>query len=409
MKAEIISVGTEILLGQITDTNANYLASSLPELGLDLYFITIVGDNLGRLSATVRKAHQRSDIVLMTGGLGPTEDDVTREAIADALGEETYIDEATVEHLRQRFRSRGISFPERNIKQAMLIPSARAIPNPRGTAPGWWVEKDGKIIIAMPGPPFEMERMWQEDVKVQLAQRFGGAVIVSRTLKTFGMGEGHVDELISPYLKSTNPTIGVYAKADGVHLRLTAKAATREEAQAMIEPLEANVRSVLGEIIWGVDDETLEGVVGELLQARGLTVATMESCSGGLLADAITNAPGASLYFKAGFTAYVPETKIALGVSPELIDRHGVVSTEVAADMARAARETARADIGVGVTGVAGPDPLEDKPPGTVHVAVHDGVSPHLYSFSFYQGRQITKRRAVVAALSLLRRVLVAQ
>jgi len=407
VKAEIISVGTEILLGQITDTNSQHIAAGLPALGLDLYFIATVGDNLGRLSEAVKAAYERSDIVIMTGGLGPTEDDVTREAISAAVGEEVYTNEEEAERLRQRFLSRGLTFPESNLKQAWLIPSARAILNPRGTAPGWWVEKDGKLIIAMPGPPFEMERMWKEEVSPELGRRFGSSVILSRTLKTAGMGEGQVDQALGPFLKSTNPSIGVYAKADGVHLRLTAKAPTEAEARSLIEPLEAGVRlGVLGEIIWGADDDTLEGVVMELLAQKGLTLAVMESCSGGTLADALTNIPGASAHFKAGYVAYLPETKIKLGVRPELIEEFGVVSSEVAQDMARAAREAAGADVGAGITGVAGPDPLEEKPPGTVHIAVDDRGTPHTLSYSFYQSRVMTKRRAAVSALALLRRVL---
>jgi len=410
VKAEIISVGTEILLGEILDTNARYLASRLPALGLDLYFISQVGDNLQRLSETIERALGRSDAVLMTGGLGPTEDDVTREAIADALGEETFVDADAERRLRAFFAARGATFPERNVKQATLIPSATAIPNPRGTAPGWWVEKSDQIVVAMPGPPAEMERMWEVEVAPKLAalaRQTGGGVILSRTLKTIGVGEGHVDEMVSPLLKSANPTIGVYAKPDGVHLRLTAKAETPEAAGALIEPMEAEARRILGDAVWGADDDTLEAALGRLLQERGLTLATMESCTGGLLASTITDVAGSSRYFKGGYVAYTAEMKVALGVNAHLIEQHGVVSAEVAADMARAAREAAGADYGVAVTGVAGPDELEGKPPGTMHIAVHDpDGSGQAISYTFYQGRLATKRRAVTTALALLRRAL---
>ena len=228
MKAEIVSVGTEILLGEILDTNAQYLAVRLPPMGIDVYYVSTAGDNLQRLADTIGRAHKRSDLVLITGGLGPTEDDLTREAIALSLDEEMYVDREMEERLRSFFAARGFTFPERNVKQAMLIPSARAIPNPRGTAPGWWVEKDGRIIVAMPGPPPELERMWEVEVAPRLAQLGTGEVIVSRTLKTIGIGEGHLDETLGELLKSQNPTIGVYAKPDGVHVRLTAKAATPE-------------------------------------------------------------------------------------------------------------------------------------------------------------------------------------
>lgn len=402
MRAELISVGTEILLGEILDTNSQYIASRLPALGIDLYYMSVVGDNLERLKEVIGRAFGRSDLVITTGGLGPTDDDLTREAIAAVVGEEPYIDPSLEEHLRRFFAARGVSFPERNLKQAWLIPSARAIPNPRGTAPGWWVEKDGRIIVAMPGPPPEMERMWNEEVAPRLRELARGSVLVTRTLKTIGIGEGHLDEMLSELSRSRNPTIGVYARPDGVHVRIGAKASDEAAARALIGPMEERVRAILGEYIWGVDEETLELVVGRLLKERGLTLATMESCTGGLLADTITNVPGSSAYFRAGYVAYDPEVKVALGVQRELIERHGVVSPEVAADMARAVRLVASADIGVGITGVAGPDPLEGKPPGTVHIGLHDGREAQTQSMTFYQGRLATKRRAVTVALGML-------
>jgi nicotinamide-nucleotide amidase len=406
MKAEIISIGTEILLGELLDTNANYLAARLPALGIDLYWTTQVGDNLDRLTEVFRRAWERSDLTLATGGLGPTEDDVTREAIAAALDEPLSVQPDLEAQLRTFFASRGLVMPERNVKQAALIASSRAIPNPRGTAPGWWVERQGRILVAMPGPPPELERMWEAEVAPRLAELVGGGVIVSRTLKTAGIGEGTIDEMVSPLLKSTNPTIGVYAKADGVHLRLTAKAATAEEARSLIAPTEEEARRILGQAIWGADDDTLEGAVGGLLEEQGLTLATMESCTGGLLATTITDVAGSSAYFKGGFVAYTAEMKVALGVDTELVARHGVVSAEVAQDMARACRRRLGADFGVGITGVAGPDPLEGKAPGTIHIGLDDGAAPQAVSYAFAQGRAAVRRRAVTTALALLRRAL---
>lgn len=409
MRAEIISVGTEILLGEIVDTNAQYIASKLPALGLDLYFIAKVGDNLDRLTDTIEKALERSDVVIMTGGLGPTEDDLTREAIAESLGEEMFVDPDAEGRLRAFFESRGVAFPERNVKQAMLIPSAMALPNPRGTAPGWWVEKQhpedySQYIIAMPGPPAEMTRMWENEVEPRLREILGAEILVTRILKTIGVGESHIDQTMAPLLKSQNPSIGIYAKADGVHVRLAAKATTEERARELIAPVEEEARALLGDIVWGADGETLEGVIGRLLDERGLTIATMESCTGGLLSSTITDVPGASTYFKGGYIAYTAQMKMMLGVSAELIETHGVVSPEVAGDMARAARHSLDADYGIAVTGVAGPDELEGKPPGTIHIAVHDGRAPENISYTFYQGREATKRRAVTTALFLLRR-----
>ncbi|MEE8370047.1 MAG: competence/damage-inducible protein A [Dehalococcoidia bacterium] len=406
MRAEIVSVGTEILLGEIVDTNSNYLARRLPALGLDIYFISQVGDNLQRLGDTIRCALDRSDVLLLTGGLGPTEDDVTREAIAAALDEEMYVDPEAEQRLRATFAARGVPFPERGVKQATLIASARALPNPRGTAPGWWVERDGRIIVAMPGPPAELARMWEEEVAPELARLAGEGVIVSRTLKTIGIGESRVDEMISSILGSQNPTVGVYAKSDGVHLRLTAKAAATEAARSLIEPMEAEARRILGDVVWGADDDTLAGSLGQLLQAGGLTLATMESCTGGLLASTITDVAGSSSYFRGGYVAYTAMMKAGLGVSVNLIKSHGVVSPEVATDMARAARDNAAADYGIGVTGVVGPAELEGKPPGTVHIAVYDGHAPRTTSNVIDLGRLATKRRAVTTALLLLRRAL---
>jgi nicotinamide-nucleotide amidase len=414
MKAEIISVGTEILLGEIVDTNTQYVSVRLPAIGIDLYYHSTVGDNLDRLVDTLETALRRSDVIIMTGGLGPTEDDLTREAIAAALGEEPFVDPDMERALRAFFTSRGVGFPERNVKQAWLIPSAMAIPNPRGTAPGWWVEKedaDGRtrVIVAMPGPPSEMTRMWEKEVEPRLREMAGGQILVARTLKTVGIGESHIDEMLSPLLKSTNPSIGIYARPDGVQARIAAKADTEEEAWRLIRPVEEEARRLLGPIVWGADDDTLEGVIGGMLQERGLTLATMESCTGGLLASTITDVDGSSNYFRGGHVTYATQMKIALGVSAGIIEAHGVISAEVAADMARAARESLGADYGIGITGVAGGEPVEGQPPGTMHIAVHDGTRAEPISYTFYQGRPATKRRAVTTALFLLRRALLAR
>jgi nicotinamide-nucleotide amidase len=409
MKAEVLSVGTELLLGEILDTNAKYLGSQLPALGIDLYYISKVGDNLGRLSEVIERAWNRSDLVITTGGLGPTEDDLTREAIGQMLGEDLEVDQTLEDQLREFFAKRGAAMPERNVKQAMLIASSTSIPNPRGTAPGWWVERDGKTLVAMPGPPVEMERMWEKEVVPRLRRhpKAPDAILVTRTLKTAGIGEGHVDEMVSPLLKSTNPSIGVYARADGVQLRLAAKAATEEEAQQLIEPVEREMREILGGFIWGADDETMEFAIGKLLSEKGLSLATMESCTGGLLANVITNVSGSSEYFRGGLVSYATETKVEWGVDEAVISEHGVISAETAQAMARAVRAKMRADIGVGITGVAGPEEQDGKPPGTIHIAVDAGLSePQALSYQFAQSREAVKRRAVTTALGLLRRTL---
>jgi nicotinamide-nucleotide amidase len=406
MKAEIISIGTEILLGQITDTNAPYLASELPLLGIDLHWITQVGDNRARLVDALRRACDRSDIVIATGGLGPTEDDVTREAIAGLLGEEMTVDPELEARLRGMFQAIGYEMPERNIKQACLIPSARAIPNARGTAPGWWVGYEERVILAIPGPPREMRQMWEEQIRPELRHRLGGEIIISRTIKTLGLTEARVDEMVSPLLSSTNPTLAVYAKPDGIHLRLTAKGSEQARAEDAIAGAEDQLRNILGEAIWGCDDDTMEALVGAMLRERKLSLATMESCTGGLLASTITDVAGSSDYFKGGLVAYSAEMKAAFGVDSTLLEKAGTVDPEVAAAMARAARAGLGADIGIGVTGVAGPADIEGKPVGTVHVAIEAEGKSSSFSYVFPQRRDEVKRRAVFATLFKLRQFL---
>ncbi|MFO8010309.1 MAG: competence/damage-inducible protein A [Dehalococcoidia bacterium] len=406
MRAEIISVGTEIILGEITDTNAAFLAGQLPSLGINLYWVTQVGDNQARLIDILQRAWERSDLILVTGGLGPTEDDITRESISQMLGEEMETDPELEKWLRDLFARVGQEMPDCNIKQAKLIPSARPIPNPRGSAPGWWVTRGDKMIIAMPGPPAEMQRMWRKEVKENLRHKLGEAVIYSRVIKIFGLGEANVDEQLGSLLSSNNPTIGVYAKQTGIELRLTAKAGSEQEAAGMITPVEAKIRSMFGDKVWGTDDEVLEKVVGDLLRYRELTLATMESCTGGMLANILTNIPGSSDYFRGGLISYTNDVKIALGVDPRLLSRHGAVSAEVAESMAHAAMEKLNSDIGVGITGVAGPDELEGKPIGTIYTGFTYRDQKWSTYTIFPQHRVRIKRYAVMGALNELRRVL---
>ena len=409
MKAEIVSVGTELLLGEITDTNASYLAQQLAPLGIDLYWISAVGDNLGRLSEAVRRALGRSDLLLMTGGLGPTEDDLTREAIAAVLGEEMVVIPELERDLREFFARRGVKMPERNLKQATLIRSASALPNPIGTAPGWWVEKDGRIIAAMPGVPVEMRRMWEQEVAPRLRARFGGMVIFARTLKIIGLGESTVADMISELLDSSNPTLATYAKADGIHVRIAAKAASEAEARALIARPEARVREILGDTVYGVDDDTLEGAIGRLLRERNLCVATFEGCTAGMLAATLTNVPGSSAYFKGGAVAYAAGTKEAWGVDPALLAAHGAIGLEASRAMATAARSRLEADIGVGVTGVAGPEAVGDIPAGTFFVAVDYRGRLLAEATNWRTTRSEVRRREVMFALALLRRALLGE
>ncbi len=409
MRAEIISIGTEIMLGEITDTNASFIAHELPQYGVDLLYVSQTGDNPARMQEIFERAWGRSDIIFTTGGLGPTEDDITRETVAATLGEEMTLDAEQERILRAIMERGGRPMPERNLKQAMLIPSCRAIPNPRGTAPGWWVERDGRRLVVMPGPPAEMKRMWEHEVSPEL-ERLADSILVSRTLKTSGLGESTVDEMLSPLLSGTNPSIGIYHGADGVHARIAAKAATREEAELLIEPVEAEARRILGTSIWGTDDETIPGAVGRMLRDAGLSLGLMESATAGAISNAITNVDGSSDYFKGAIVSYQTEVKIGLGGVPaEIPTMHGVISKETAEAMAAAAREKLGADIGIGVTGIAGNQEVEGQPPGTMHIALTDGEIVEYSYTRYYQGREAAKARAVLTALSLLRKYLMAR
>ena len=396
MKAEIISIGSEILLGETTDTNASYLASQLPLLGIELYWVSQVGDNQGRLVEVLKRAWQRSELILTTGGLGPTADDLTREAIAEMLGEKLAVEPALENWLRQRFSRWTPAMPLSNLRQATLIPSAESIPNDQGTAPGWWVEKDGRILVAMPGPPREMQEMWRKQVYARL-QRGVTAVIISKTLKTAGLGEAAVGELAFPLFPSDNPVLGVYAKPDGIQLRFTAKAKSHQEAEKMLTKGEADIRAVLDEYIWGTDDDTLEAVVGRLLREKGLSLAVMEDYSGGWLTAGITDVPESSAFFNGGLVASSDEAKVALGVDAGVISRYGAVSPEVAQAMAEAVKVLLKADIGLAITAMR---EIEASPAGIVYVGITDGKGSRAIN------RPRGKRPVTTAALFQMRKSL---
>jgi nicotinamide-nucleotide amidase len=406
MRAEIISCGTELLLGHITDTNATYLAQSLAALGIDLYFVSQVGDNQGRIVETLQRAWQRSDLIIMTGGLGPTEDDLARESISALLGETMQVDPKLEADLRTMFGRIGSRMPERNVKQATLIPSAQALPNPVGTAPGWWVEKDKHIIVAMPGVPREMYRMWENEAIPRLRPYTGG-IIFTRILRVTGLGESAVEERLGSLTHSTNPTIATYAKYDAIDVRITAKAATAEEAEKLVADMEVQARKLLGHHVFGTDKATLASTVGDLLQARNQTVGAMESMTGGLLSSAMTDVPNSSKHFIGGLVTYSSDMKIQMGVPREILDQYGAVSEEAARAMAHAVRERLGTAFGVAITGVAGPETDEGKPVGTVYIAVEgpqgvvSGKGP-----GWRATREDNKRLSVHATLNLLRRFL---
>ena len=409
MRAEILAFGTELLMGETLDTNSAHIAARLPALGVDLHTVTIMGDEMGEMVEMLRKCLERSDVVICTGGLGPTKDDITREAIAETFGETITLHPDLIAAMEANFRNRGQEMPETNKKQAGVIPSVTVLPNPRGTAPGWWAEKNGRIIIAMPGVPGEMVQMWDQQAAPRLKDRAQGTVIMSRTFKTIGLGEAAVGEYVSSLFGRENPYLGIYARQDGIHLRLIARAPTQEDALELIAPMEAEIREALQFAIWGVDGETPEERVGALLAERGLTLAAMESCTGGLLASTVTDVPGASQYFKGSLVTYATEVKSLAGVSARLIEEHGVVSAEVAGAMAQAVREALDADVGVGITGVAGPGPQNGIPAGTVYAGVAMNGSVESTVMRFPPDRPLVKRRAVVMALLQVYRMLLEQ
>lgn len=408
MKAEILACGTELMMGEIVDTNSPYIASRLPALGIEVTRVIALPDELPVLAEAFRLAWQRSDVTFATGGLGPTRDDLTREAIAEALGEVIAVDPALAEQQREWWASRNMRMPESNLKQATLIPSAQPLPNPRGTAPGWWVEKNGHYIVVMPGVPPEFMYMWQTEVIPRLLKLNRGQIIVSRALKTWGHSESGLNDRLNHLFGKENPYLGIYAKPDGIHLRVIAKASTDEAARALIAPVEREIQETVGDSVWGYDDETPEERIGDVLRRGKATLATMESCTGGLLASVVTDVAGSSDYYLGGFVTYASGSKIAHGVDPAVIEQHGVISPQVAEAMAEAARRNLRADYGVGITGVAGPSPVDGIPPGTVHIGFAWEGGTRSRSTRMRLDRQVVKRRTVTQAMLELRQVVLA-
>jgi nicotinamide-nucleotide amidase len=399
--AELLSVGTELLRGEIVDTNAAFIASQLPLLGVELRRTTTAGDNLEELSGIIRQALSRATLIITSGGLGPTQDDLTREAIAATLSETVSIDPELEKNLRAMFSRFGRKMPPHNIKQAWVIPSAKPLPNSRGTAPGWWVEKNGKVIVTLPGPPREMTLMWQNEVVPRIKICFPTQPILALTIKTFLVAEATVAEICQPFFEAGNPALGIYAKPDGIQVRLIAHG---DNAAQMLDEAETKLRKLLAPYVWGKDDDTLDGLVGRWLIRHKLTLATMEDVTGGLLGVTITGSPDSQRFYHAGIIAPNDRVKISWGVSADLITAHGAVSAPVAEAMALAVRKTMGADIGVGVTGISGP---ESKQPGAVFIGVADAQGVKTWQQQYQAGRADTKERAAVSALFRLRERLI--
>jgi len=406
LKAEIFSIGTELLMGELTDTNAAWIASRLPPLGVQLQWMSIIGDSQDMLAEAFQRGLQRSDIIFTTGGLGPTQDDLTREGVAQALGETPTVQDEVVKGLEKYFQGRGMTMPSHNIKQAHLIPSAQFIRNRNGTAPGWWVESKGKFIVCMPGPPGEMHPIWEEEVAPRLREMVDDEVTVTRNIKTLGMSEAAIDEEISEFFGQENPYLGIYSKADGIHLRVIARAKDEARARELIQPVEEAINQRLGPYIWGHDDETPEQSLGQVLLQHGLSLATMESVTGGLLANSISEVPESSCYYQGGVVAFSREAMLAHGVPADILEQFGAASQETANAMATTARESSGADFGIGVAGVLGPAEQEGKAPGQIYIAIAADQELREFQLRVPPRRLVIKRRAANTALTELRKMI---
>ncbi len=407
MIVEVIAVGTELLLGQIVNSNAAKIGAALAEHGHDAHFQQVVGDNQARIVETLRIALGRAQGIVITGGLGPTQDDITREAVAEATGRDLIYSESYAEHLREWWARRGRRMPESNLRQAYRPEGAEFLPNPRGTAPGLVLDHNGVLIFCIPGVPAEMEHLLHFEVLPRLARASGDtSVLVSRLLRTWGRSESDVAELLDDlYRGSANPSVAFLASAGEIKVRITAKAPDREAALALVEPVEQEVRSRLGSVVFGVDDETIERVVLELLQERGFTIGTAESMTGGLVSAALTSVPGSSTVVRGGVVPYHQALKKQLlGVE----DISEVVNLETAEAMAQGARALLGVDVAVAVTGSAGPEPLE-KPPGTAVIGVSTPDDTRAREMRLPGDRERVRAYATTAALHLTRLALIGE
>ena len=403
MRCDVLAIGTELLLGQIVDTNSSWIGERLAGVGIDTMEHRKVGDNLSRMTAAINEMLVSADALIVCGGLGPTQDDVTREAIADAMGVELERREDLVETIAAMFGTRAANMPANNLRQAEIPVGADAIPNPIGTAPGVRAVIDGRVIYAVPGVPYEMHRMINEQVLPDLLERSGeSSAIVSRSLKTWGVSESGLAEMIAHRVEvQTNPTIAFLARGiEGLVVRLTAKAATDEEARSLIEVEETELRKIIGHLVFAVDDETMEHAVLKRLEARGWTLGVAESLTGGMIGARITGVPGASRTFRGSVASYASDVKRdLLGVTSEQ-----VVSEECARQMAVGARRVLGSDVGIAVTGVAGPDEQDGLPVGTVCFAIALPDQPaEAISTRLPGDRERIRQFSTISLLNLLR------
>ena len=406
MTVEIIAVGTEILLGNIVNTNAAYLAEKCAELGLSCYHQDVVGDNEERLMETIKLALSRADILLLSGGLGPTQDDLTKEAAAKVMGRKLYLHEPSKEAILQFFAERTLEITDNNWKQAMVPEGCIVVDNPGGTAPGIIITENDKHLILMPGPPGELIPMFERSIMPYLAGLQTG-VIYSQTVKISGVGESKAESMVEDLIREqSNPTIATYAKTGEVHLRVTATAPDEKEAKKLVKPVIKELKGRFGNHVYTTDsDVTLEKAVVDLLVANKLTACTVESCTGGMLSARLINVPGVSEVFKSGYVTYSNKSKRRLlGIKKNILVKHGAVSEQIAREMAKTAAALARADVSVSTTGIAGPDGgTPEKPVGLVYIGCNVCGRITVKECHFHGSRERIRESTVAAALALLR------
>ncbi|MBE3587139.1 MAG: competence/damage-inducible protein A [Thermoanaerobacteraceae bacterium] len=410
MQAELIFTGTELLMGEIVNTHAQYIGRELAALGIEITLHTTVGDQWDRMAAVLQGALERADLIIITGGLGPTTDDLTRDTVARVLGLPLVLDPPSLEHIRRFMARRGTVMPENMIRQAYFPAGAKILPNQVGTAPGALLEYRDRVLVLLPGPPDELRPMFARSVRPYLAGRArGGMVTRTRLLKVTGIGESAVQQLIGDLGGQGNPGIAYVAKPGEVHVRISAKAPGGALAEQMVADLLARVRERLSAYVFGMDDDVLEEVVGRLLTQRGLTVATAESCTGGLVASRLTSVPGSSGYFLGSVVAYHNRIKErVLGVPAGVLKEHGAVSRETAVAMAEGIRRLTGADLGLSVTGIAGPDGgTPEKPVGLTYIALATPEGTSCREFHFPGRRHGVRQGAVNSGLNMIRLYLV--
>jgi nicotinamide-nucleotide amidase len=410
MRAEIIATGSELLTGGVVETNSVFLAAALLDIGIETAFKTVVADDEKDMEEAFRRSLERVDVVIITGGLGPTEDDITRRVLARILKKRLVLNDEALKAVQAAFTARGREYPGVNDRQALIPVGARLLVNPVGVAPGFFLLEGGKFIAVLPGVPAEMQSMFRDSLRHEIEELCGGSVFFRRkVLHTFGISESGVNELIQDVLKQKRPVVGLTAKETGVDVLIMAREGSRQRAISAVERTESELRKRLGDAVYGIDGQSMEEVVGALLVQRKLTLAVAESCTGGMIGSLITDVAGSSGYFERGVAVYSNDAKRdLLGVPEELIASRGAVSREVAAAMAAGVRERARTDLGLSVTGIAGPGGgTAEKPVGLVYIALASVGEVKVDEHRFLGDRGQVRRRASQAALDMVRRHLI--